>query len=47
MNAATMHRIPHRRLIGALAACVLTVVLLGEIGQACVLAAQQAMLLQA
>jgi hypothetical protein len=47
MNAATLHRITHCRLIGVLAACLLTVVLLGEIGQACVLAAQHATLLQA
>jgi hypothetical protein len=47
MNATTMNGIPHRRLIGALIACLLTVVLLGEIGPARVLATQHALLLQA
>jgi len=47
METATMLRIPHCRLIGALTACLLTVVLLGEIGPARVLAAHPAVLLQA
>jgi len=47
METAPMHRVSHRRLIGALTACLLTVVLLGEIGPARVLAAHPAVLLQA
>jgi hypothetical protein len=47
MNTATVYSIPVHKLIGALAACVLTVVLLGEISQVSVQAAQRAVLLQA
>ncbi len=47
MNAATAYRIPAHKLICALAACLLTVVLLGEIGEASVQAAQRAVLQQA
>jgi hypothetical protein len=46
MNNVTAYKIPARNLICALAACILTVLLLGEISQASVQAAQHALLLQ-
>jgi hypothetical protein len=46
MNTTTAYTLPARRLICALAACVLTVVFLGEISQASVQAAQHALRLQ-
>jgi hypothetical protein len=47
MNATTTHKIHGRHLICALAACLLTVVLMGEISQVFVQAAQRAVLQQA
>ena len=47
MNTTTAYTIPGRNVICALAACILTVVLLGEINQASVQAAQHALLQQA
>jgi hypothetical protein len=47
MNTDTAYRIPAHKLIGALAACLLTVVLLGEISAVAVQAAQRAALQQA
>jgi hypothetical protein len=47
MNTMTLFKIQGRYLICALAACLLTVVLMGGIGHATVQAAQRAVLLQA
>lgn len=47
MHTTTTYRIHGRILICALAACVLTIVLLGGISQSPVQAAQRALLLQA
>ena len=47
MNTVAVLRTPARNLICAVAACLLTVILMGEIGQAPVQAAQRAALLQA
>jgi hypothetical protein len=47
MNATTTYKIHGRNLICALAACILTVVLLSGISQASVQAAQRAVLQQA
>ena len=47
MYTTTTYTFPARKLICALAACVLTVVFVGEISQASVQAAQHTLLLQA
>jgi hypothetical protein len=47
MNTATVYKIPVRTLICALAACIFTVVLLGEIGSVSTQAAQRAVLQRA
>lgn len=47
MYTTTTHKIHGRHLVCALAACLLTILLLGEIGQAAVQAAQRAVLQQA